>query len=233
MEQQPMTEAKDYRTKFRQLEPWHPLLIAGVQKELIRDHLTKDRAFSKTHFGSLIPQKIPLEKLVEVYRKVVDAHPEAEMIAEFILTRWILKNSDLYYLFEKSLNQITPDFASLTSIEEAAARSLLQEALPQFGAAKCYCFSIINEVVFSPELLEELRDKALTELVQREKDNECSLQQEAETSLQRRNEWLQAELQRQKERHEKKLLGLQRLHQKEVDAFKKQLASLQRQMARP
>src|ERR1700726_3667878 len=104
-----------YKEKFADLQEWVPFLVESVKKDLRQEHLKKDFAFVKKYLSSKNIHKVTTEELAEAYQKAIQEE-QGEELAEFITSRWLLKNSEMYEFFEKQLSQIHPDFTNLEEI---------------------------------------------------------------------------------------------------------------------
>lgn len=90
-----------YKEKFADLQEWIPLLVEAVKKDLRNEHLKKDLNFVKKFLSSKNVHKVTIEELAEAYQKAIQEEEQGEELAEFITSRWLLKNSELYEFFEK------------------------------------------------------------------------------------------------------------------------------------
>lgn len=217
-----------YREKFADLKEWIPYLVDSVKKDLRNDHLKQDLYFVKKFLASKNIHKIPAEELAQAYQKAIEEEVEqGEKIAEFITSRWLLKNAELYEYFEKELSRINPDFATIEEITPKQAQTLIDEASKQFGAPHTYLFSVLNSVVFPKESFQALKVQA-----KNQKDNQEQEAKQADEKLtvdQMRKEF-EREVIRLTDKYEKKLSGLQKKYVTDVENLKKQISSLQRKM---
>lgn len=222
-----MLKDTNYQEKFVILNDWIPVIIDEVKKDLRQDHLKRDIGFARQFFPSKNPSKLTLDELVSGYDKAL-AKPEiAEELGEFISNRWLLKNTDLYYFFEENLKKVTNDFQDLKELERPFADKLAEEASRLFGPGKVYLFSVLNSVVFPKEVLETLRKEA-------EKERAKKIAKESEDienkSWQDKEKNYQLQIARLEDRYEKKILGLQKKYQIDIETLKKQIATLQRKV---
>lgn len=221
----PMLKEMNYQKKFELIQPWFPLIVEAVKKDIRQEHLQKDRLFTKTHFGNKPVQRITTQELIQVYDKLIKEGQEN--IAEFIAIRWLLKHSDLYNYFEGALSKISPDFDQLEQLDEASGDLLLNDALNEFGATKTYLFTIFNSVVFQDKHLEALKEKATSELsfeeIEKAKNHENA-------SLEELKKLHAIDLQRVIDKYEKKLTGLQKKYIQDTENLKKQVSGLQRKL---
>ncbi len=216
-----------YKQKFADLNEWIPLIIDSVKKDLKNDHLKKDVQFVKKFLDSKNVQKLTSQELTEAYNRAIQEEEKGEEIAEFIVSRWLLKNSELYNLFEQYLNNITADFTSLEEIHADQAKPIVDASINQFGAIPTYLFSVLNSVVFSKETFGYLKEQA--QASQQQHMHERSSQEERlnAEALERAHT---LEMTRLTDKYEKKLSGLQKKYQIDVDHLKKQVAILQRKL---
>lgn len=216
-----------YKEKFADLQEWMPDMIEVVKKDLRNEHLKKDYFFIKKFLSSKNINKITTEELAEAYQKAIQEEEQGENLAEFITSRWLLKNTELYEFFERELTGINPDFTSLEEIQPSQAQKLIDASISQFGAAQTYLFSVLNSVVFPKETFNLLKEKAKKHRnVQQEESNAVSETRNKE-KMQRDFE---LEMARMEDRYEKKLSGLQKKYLTDVENLKKQVAQLQRKL---
>ena len=129
----------------------------------------------------------------------------------------------MYRFFESSLQKISPEFEKISELPQEDAENLLKEACERFGVEKVFCFATINEVAFSEILFEKLQREALEKLSARqgeEKDED-----EDGKNL------LRLEMDRLKERHEKKVHEMTKKHQIEVSRLVREIADLKHELS--
>lgn len=222
-----MLKDMTYQEKFVVLNDWIPSIIEEVKKDLRHDHLKRDIGFARQFFPSKNPSKLTIEELVSGYDKAL-AKPEiAEELGEFISNRWLLKNTDLYYFFEENLKKVTNDFQDLKELERPFADKLAEEASRLFGPGKVYLFSVLNSVVFPKEVLDNLHKEAIRE---RAKKRELASEDLELKTWQDKEKNYQLQLSRLEDRYEKKILGLQKKYQIDIETLKKQIAALQKKV---
>lgn len=227
-----MYKNSSYKEKHAILKEWMPDIISSIKSDLKNDHLKRDPIFVKQYFPQKNIQQIGIKEMVEGYNSAIENSDAGERVAEFIATRWIFKNTDVYDSFEKELSKLTSDFTQLERIESEPSREIIQNVLSNHSAMVTYCFSVWNSVVFCEEAFEELRKRAEKELSQKldqEKEAEKKASREAEEKA---IDQLEREIVRLTDKYEKRLAGFQRKYEIDTAALKKQVASLQRQLAR-
>ena len=216
-----------YKEKFADLQQWIPILIETVKKDLRNEHLKKDLFFVKKFLNSKNIHKVTTEELSEAYQKAIQEEEQGEGLAEFITSRWLLKNSDLYEFFEQQLSQINPDFASLTELTPDQATSLIDAAVREFGAPHTYLFSVLNSVVFPTQNFHQLKEQAKQHQEAKEEETRHVIDQ-ANADQMRRN--FEREIARITDKYEKKLAGMHKKYVADTENYKKQVAQLQRKL---
>ncbi|MFN0064766.1 MAG: hypothetical protein ACKVOH_00865 [Chlamydiales bacterium] len=211
----------EYAEMFKLVDPWIGKILEAVKKDLKQEHLKKDREFCKRYFLGKNFNLVGVEEMIPAYRKEIMGGNTG--LGEFIASRWLLKNSDVYDFFESELSRITPDFEKLEMLEEKIALQLKRESLAQFGATKTYLFSVLNAVTFSPDIFAELREKALHETEQRDEKESAQKEVESLEALQKRH---QREVSSLTNRFDKKLSGMQKKYLKDTENLKKQISML-------
>jgi len=216
-----------YKQKFADLKEWIPHLVETVKKDLRSDHLKKDLFFVKKYLASKNIHKMTTAELAEAYAKAIQEEETGEDIAEFITSRWLLKNSELYEFFEKQLSTINPDFASLEVLTPEQAQVLIEASNKEFGPTHTYLFSVLNSVVFPVETFEQLKQQAQNHQADQEIELFKALEKSSAEEMQLQ---FQREIARTTDKYEKKLSGLQKKYVADVEALKKQIATLQRKL---
>jgi len=221
-----MIKDAGYQEKFVMLRPWLRQILEVVKKDLKQEHLKIDKAFCKRHFMGKPALQITVDEMVPAYEKEI---AEGNVgLGEFIASRWLLKNTDVYGFFEQQLQTLTPDFDEITLLEPEVALTLMKGSLKQFGPVRSYLFCVLNAVAFSDEYFEKLRSFAEEETQERAAFVEEEKAAANLESLQKRH---QREVSAMRDRFDKKMAGLERKYLKDMDALKKQISSLQKKLA--
>jgi hypothetical protein len=216
------------KEKLLELKEWFPSILETVKKDLKNEHLKKDYVFVKKYLGGKNIHKLENQELETAYFTALQGEEKGEEIAEFMVHRWIFRNSEMYHFFEKELMKVRPDFTEIKELSAQEGEPILQEALREFGAVKTYIFSKMNGVAFTQDQFAKLGELAANEKQnvkdQEEKDSGAASLEEMQTRHEQ-------ELNRLKDKYEKKLLGMQKKYSQDMETLKKQLGNLQRKMA--
>lgn len=221
-----MLKETGYQEKFELLKPWLVDIIEVVKKDLKNEHLKIDKEFCRRYFLGKNFIHVPLNEMAEAYYR--DIQEGNVGLGEFIATRWLLKNTDIYDYFEKTLKKISDDFEELDQLPEETAHPLLEGAVDEFGATRTYLFSVLNSVVFPEELYEELRASAVKETEKVRQEAEAEQVAESLEAMQKRHS---RELSAMSDRYEKKLSGMQRKYLRDMEILKKQVGRLQKKLS--
>ncbi len=221
-----MYKNASYKEKYAHLSEWMPFIIDTIKKDLKNDHLKKDFYFIKKFLSSKNIQKVTVEELTKAYSRAIAEEENREEIGEFVTTRWLLKNTDLYEFFEKYLNQVSPDFTSLEELDLEHSQKLIDASNQQFGAARTYIFSVLNSVVFPQEIFQQLKEQAQIEKQQQQEHQQLLSEKMIVKDMQ---ESFKHEIARLTDKYEKKLAGLEKKYLIDTEGLKKQIKSLQRQ----
>lgn len=214
-----------YQEKFKLLKPWLSGIIETVKKDLKSEHLKVDKEFCRRYFlGKHFNYVQPEEMAEAYYQDILNGNIG---LGEFIASRWLLKNTDIYALFEKSLTSISDHFDQLEVLSEEESRPLIKVSTEQFGATKTYLFAILNSVVFPQELYDTLRKQATEETIQREEEIESKQIEESLETMQKRHN---REISAMQDRYEKKLNGMQRKYVRDMEMLKRQVSQLQKKL---
>jgi hypothetical protein len=201
----------DKKNCFLILQPWIPQILQAIKKVI-----KKEEKKAKL---------IPFEELEVLYtQQLLEGNEE---LAEWVINAWVFKHADVYRHFAERLSRINPNFSELVLLTEEEADQVLEGAIDRFGATAVYLFSRLNGVVFSEGRLQQLERAAHAEMHQNKKNEEEKRAQESQEQIVAR---LISEKQRLQEKYEDKLAGVQRKYATDVEALKKQIRSLQKQL---
>lgn len=222
-----MSKESSYKDKFDRLNPWIGDILDIIKRDLKNDHLKNDWKFFKKNFPGKNLNNITFEDIVEAYSRVLQEDESSEQIGEFIATRWMMKNSEIYSFFEEKLKAIQPNFQELSMIEKEPAFAIMDEAASQFGPLRILVFSVLNSVVFPEEVFQKLEEKTKSHKEVRQ----AEMVKEAEaTSLAAAKDAYELKIARLTDKYEKKLSGLQKKYIQDTDSLKKQLANLRKEL---
>lgn len=222
-----MYKTASNKEKYAALQKWLPGIIDSVKKDLKNEHLRKDFAFIKKYFGSKNLNKITVEEMTDAYEKAIAQEEAGEALGEFITSRWLLKNSELYEFFERELTRINPNFTELEEIDLPTAQLLVKNSTEHFGAPATYIFSVLNSVVFPAEVFHQLEKSARHQKETHDKESDKISEKMTVDSMQKNFE---KEMARLTDKYEKKLAGLQKKYLTDTEGLKKQVAQLQRKL---
>ncbi|MCH9610494.1 MAG: hypothetical protein S4CHLAM81_01380 [Chlamydiales bacterium] len=218
--------SSEYQEKFALLEPWVEGIIETVKKDLKNEHLKKDRNFCKRYFLGKNFNMVSVEEMAPAYLQEISQGNVG--LGEFITSRWLLKNSDVYDFFESELSKVNPDFETIEALDAELSKRLIEGSVKQFGHVRSYLFAVLNSVTFSKDLFDELREKALVEEKRESEELTARLKEESLDSMQKRHE---RELGSIQNRYDKKFSGLQKKYVKDTENLKKQISALTKKLA--
>lgn len=222
-----MLKDATYQEKCFMLKSWMPQILESIKKDLKNEHLKKDFKFMKKYFSGKNVNRLTHQDMVHAYTLAIEQDENAEQIAEFLTNHWLLKNSDLYNYFETALSKISPEFTEMTEIGNDQSKEILEGSIHHFGAPRTYIFSVMNSVVFPKEIYESLDQLAQESQKKIEQEEEASNLQIKQESLVQHYEELMA---RQKDKYEKKLLGMEKKYFTDIEALRKQIVALQKRL---
>lgn len=222
-----MYKEATFKQKFEDLKQWAPGIIETIKKDLKADHLGQDPLFFKKFFPGKHVAKLTVEEMAPVYIQSIKEEEKGEQIAEFIASRWLLKNSEIYSFFEEKLSQIAPDFTEIEELSSDQADRLIGESTKEFGSVRTYLFSVLNSVVFPEKHYVELRKKA--ELESKKALENAKVKAEEEAKAKEAQDHA-TEIARMKDKYEKKISGLEKKYLIDVQGLKKQIAQLQKKL---
>ncbi len=214
------------KQKFQTVEPWISHILHTIKKEIKGDHLSKSPSFHRAHFSSRPINRLTSEEIIPVYQKEL-LKGEDESLAEWVINRWVFRHGDIYDHFASFLAEINPEFEEITSLTEEQSRKILDGAVSRFGALPVYLFSVLNGVVFPEKVLLSLRKTAEKEENERREETEKVSLAETVSQMEERH---RVELAKMEKKYEDKLSGLVSKHDEMIEALKKQIRSLQKQL---
>ena len=164
--------------------------------------------------------------------ELVDGYIEAlkkkdNDLYEFIATRWVLKNSEIYQYFEMHLRSVAPNFTELEELKPDLSKDLKDKAIAEFGAVKAYIFSVLNSVVFPKAIFDEFNEQAKNEMSQTQEQEKLESEERDLKVLKTKHE---RELRRLTDKYEKKLSGIQKKYINDTESLKKQIRNLQKKL---
>jgi hypothetical protein len=190
-----------------------------VKRDCKAEHLRLDPLFVRQHFGGAPIHRITFEEMRAVYlQQVLGGH---NRLAEFVTNRWLFRNMEMYRFFEEALQKISTDFEKIAQLTDEQALPLIEQALDKFDVEKIFCFIILNEVTVSNDCFEKLQRQALEKLAER---------QEKEPEVGEKDGLLRQEMDRIKERHEKKIVEMTKKHQQEIQRLQKEISLLRAEL---
>lgn len=216
-----------YKEKLVHLEEWLPSIIEAVKKDIKNEHLKQDFQFLKKYFPGKNPNKIESDELSHAYKMAIAEQENGETLAEFIASRWIMKNSDMYYFFENYLSSVNPNFTEIEELELSHGDKLIENATKEFGAQNAYVFSVLNSVALNKDQFTRLENDARKETKQAHSQKAQAEEQATLESLKKNQE---REIARITDKYEKKLAGLQRKYTTDVEQLKRQISTLQKKI---
>ncbi len=216
----------EYQQKFERIAPWIETLFDSVKKDLKNEHLQKDRNFCKRYFLGKNFNLVTAAEMAPAYQKEIAEGNVA--LGEFITSRWLLKNSDVYDFFEQELSKINPDFEAIIHLDEESAKNLIESALALFGAVRTYLFAILNSVTFPDHCFESLRERALCEESEESQKLAVKKEEESLEAMQKRHD---REMSALHNKYDKKFSGIQKKYIKDTGGLKKQISTLTKKLA--
>src|ERR1700722_6714830 len=217
-----MIKEDSYHIKFEKLSPWIHDIFQLIKKELRNDHLLKSPSFVQKHFPKRPLDKLSIEELSNAYMKEIAEGNEE--VGEKVLSRWVLKNAELYHFFVEKLSKINPKYDEIIELSADASSFILNTSVSCYGATATYIFSILNAVVFTEEQLQKLREFALQEKLQAKPAEEHGSFESVEAV----KEHYETQMHKLTEKYEKRMLGIERKYVQDVEGLKKQIAQLHR-----
>lgn len=220
-----MLKETGYQEKFEILRLWLVDIVEAVKKDLKNEHLKIDREFCKRYFMGKNIAQISVQELAEAYHLDIKAGNVG--LGEFIASRWLLKNTDLYGFFEEKLRSVHPEFEQIDELNDTFSLELMQESTKRFGGTRTYLFAVLNSVVFPQAIYDELRRMAEKETSAARKSIE---EKESAETLKESQKRYEREIAALTDRYEKKISGFQKKYLQDMEMMKKQISQLQKKL---
>lgn len=214
------------KNQFESIQPWIPVVLAAIKKDIKTDHLPGSPQFVRTHFGNRPINRLNMEEIFSAYEKDLLAG-DADL-AEWVVNHWVFQHGDIYNHFAEKLSEVSDDYGSIESLTDVQSDEILKGAPEKFGALSTYLFSVLNAVVFPAKYIHRLRSMAeKEEAAQKVEEKETEERQTLEQLTQRYTR----DIARLNDKYESKVAGVLKKYTTEVEALKKQIRSLQKQLA--
>ena len=204
------------------LRNWTPVVLEAIKKEIRQEALDLHPDFTQKYFGNRPKSKLTMQEIFSAFDTELSL--KNEELAEWVVSRWVFKHSDLYQFFVSKLSEIKEDFSSIKNLSEEESEKILKGAEDKFGPIEIYLFSLLNSVVFPQKILDRLEKRAL-EMKSENEEKSSSLK--SDSGLEKAMQSQEREIQRLKG----KIDAMQKKYALDTESLKKQIQSLQRQLA--
>ena len=209
----------DYKNKFEILAPFVEELCLGIKKEIKQEFVKKKGL--QAEFNPL-----DISDISKFFYKKV-AEEGDEKTGEWLSSSWIYKNGEIFQLFHEQLSLVDEHYERLESLSPEVERQIKDLSTSKFGFVRVYLFSVLNSVVFSAKLFEELKAGALKELAM---GKNSSLESKDNISIEELKKSFEMERLKLEEKYEKRLQGVIKKTQLEVEGYRKQIGQLQKRL---
>lgn len=212
-----MIEKSACENKFENLFPFMGEVCGSIKKEIKQEFIQKGFFRNKADCQDW-------KGILQFFSRKAGEERD-EKIIEWLSSAWICKHGEIFQLFHEKLSQLSSQYDSLKEFPLEFECSLKEISLKEFGAVQVYIFSVLNSVVFSKQTYQELRENALKEL-SLEKREECV----SALSVEELKKRFEEEKLRLCEKYERKMQGVIKKFQIEVEGYRKQIGLLQKKI---
>ncbi len=219
-----MIKEDSYRLKFEKLEPWAVDIFQAIKKDLRNEHLLKTPSFAQKHFPKKGLDKLTNEEFASAYLKEIAEGDEE--LGERVVSRWVVKNGELYQFFAEELSKINPQFDEIENLPSDVSAFLLNASVSQFGIAETYIFCVMNTVVIEEGQLAKLKEMALAHKALAKSQEKCVPLE----SLESVRDHYEKEIRKLTEKYEKRMQGVERKYVQDVEGLKKQISQLHKKL---
>jgi hypothetical protein len=207
-------------TKFHALQPWLHEILESIRRDIKTDYLPASTAVYRAHFGNRPLNRLTTNEInTALEKELLQGNQD---LAEWVVNRWVFKHGEVYSHFAGRLEAIRLDFAALELLNEAESEQVLRGAKEAFGNKLVYFFSVLNDVVFPPTVIQQLRLA-----VEAEKPITSELVPKTDTISDEKH---RKEIARLTEKYEQKLKGVMQKYTRDVEALKNQVRALQKKL---
>lgn len=213
-----MIVKSDYKTKFEALASFLEVLCRGIKKEIKQEFIQKGLLRKSDNAGDW------KEISQFFYKKTVEEGDEKT--GEWLAACWVCKNGEIFQCFHEELSLINKNYDQLVEIPSEKEEKIKNLSIEKFGFIRTYLFSVLNAVVFSPKIFNDLQKGALVELAS---DKESGSEEKA-CSVEELKKAFEVEKMKIEEKHEKRLQGVMKKYQMEVEGYRKQISQLQKRL---
>lgn len=210
--------------KFNALRPWLDEILTVIKKDIKTDYLPAMPTLYRTYFGNR-----PLNRLQneEIHSALIQELENGNKdLAEWVVNRWVFKHGELYQYFAIALEKIDPDFSSIQQLTLEQSRSILEGAKALFPIKEIYFFTLLNGVVFSQEIIDQMKNEVEAESNQTKSSAEVEFK---EKEINKMLEQHSREIEKIMNKYEKKLEGVLKKYMQDTNALKAQIRALQKQ----
>ncbi len=209
----------NYKNKFETLAPFVEELCLGIKKEIKQEFVKKKGL--QAEFNPM-----DISDIAQFFYKKVAGEGD-EKTGEWLASSWIYKNGEIFQLFHEQLSLVDQHYDRLESLSSEVEQKIKDLSVSKFGFIRVYLFSVLNSVVFSAKLFEELKNGALKEL---SASKDSSLEGKDTVSLEELKKSFEMEKLKMEEKYEKRLQGVIKKTQMEVEGYRKQIGQLQKRL---
>ena len=209
----------NYKNKFETLAPFVEELCLGIKKEIKQEFVKKKGL--QAEFNPM-----DISDIAQFFYKKVAGEGD-EKTGEWLASSWIYKNGEIFQLFHEQLSLVDQHYDRLESLSSEVEQKIKDLSVSKFGFIRVYLFSVLNSVVFSAKLFVELKNGALKEL---SASKDSSLEGKDTVSLEELKKSFEMEKLKMEEKYEKRLQGVIKKTQMEVEGYRKQIGQLQKRL---
>jgi hypothetical protein len=213
------------KSKFEYLGPVFSKILQDIKRDVRNEHMKQDREFVQKYFSKSYVEKVSSSEIDKAYFNEIVAQNN-EKLADWVISKWIMKHAEVYELFVTELSKINQNFEEIELIDVNVAKSIVTKSVDLFGIEDTYIFSLLNSVAFSDEMFEFLKNEVLKN---RSKEDGLELKEKsvdvATLVLQHQQEILKLT-----DRYEKRLQATVKKYSQDVEGLRKQVGILQKKL---
>ncbi len=214
-----MISKSQYKIKIDLLSPFLEELCKGIKKEIRQEFIQKG-LFKKSE------SNVEWKEVAQFfYKKIVEEGDEN--VGEWLASSWVCKNGEIFQHFHEELSLIDKQYENLVGIPLELEQKIKDLSVSKFGFLRVYLFCVLNSVVFSSEVFESLRKAALEEVSSSKESLEAARKI---SSVEELEKVFELEKKKIEEKYEKRMQGVLKKYQIEVDGYRKQIGQLQKKL---
>jgi hypothetical protein len=147
------------KSKFEYLSPVFSNILQDIRRDIRNEHMKQDREFVQKYFSRSYIESSSSEIEKAYYHEIVAQGNE--VLADWIVSKWILRHAEVYEFFVSELSKINENFEEIEMIDGNVAKSIVARSVELHGLEDTFIFSLLNSVALADEMMEFLKNEVI------------------------------------------------------------------------